>query len=223
MGQLDHIRIFPFHYNIDPAKPGDLFLDKASSSVLLTLCTPEESNSREEEVRLLQTPQALWAVLVFNCATEFLSDQRASQYLTPIAQYVRGITSTIYTQRINGACIYENMKKILKDYDSESIFDDDQFTKSTLYHWAVKICNELSESISSTLRFVQGRMESYLDKLCRDAHSDEKSGIEYWTQQLKEEIFALEDLQTQIVSLRVQVQESVRYPYLVGNGWKTGS
>ncbi|CZR65520.1 uncharacterized protein PAC_15420 [Phialocephala subalpina] len=95
--QIDHVRIFPFHHHRDPAKSGDMFLDKASSSVLLTLCAPEESKSREEGVCLSQTPQALWAVLVFNCATEFVSDQRARQYLTPIAQYVRGITSTICT------------------------------------------------------------------------------------------------------------------------------
>jgi hypothetical protein len=57
-------------------------------------------------------------------------------------------------------------------------------------------------------------MESQIDKLCVEAHAYEKLGVEYWMQQLKEEIFALEDLQAQILAMRSQVQESVRNPGL---------
>src|ERR1700730_16832765 len=90
--QLDRARIFPFHHRKAPASSGDIFLLKASSSVLLTLCTPEESELCEEEVRLLRTPSALWTVLAINTSAEFASDHQTKQYLTPVAQYVRGIT-----------------------------------------------------------------------------------------------------------------------------------
>lgn len=219
--ELDRVRISPFGHLGNPAKSGDIFLQKASSSVLLTLCTPEESVSREEEVRLLKNPQALWAVLVFNCALEFVSDHRAKQHLTPITQYLRGITSTICTQRINSESIYDYLKKWLKDSDLDSIFDDERFTKSTSYNWAIKICDELSESISSTLRLIRRRMESEVEKLCSEAHECEKLGIDYWTQQMKEEIFVLEELQAQIIALRVQVQESVSCLPLEGKGKRT--
>jgi hypothetical protein len=210
--QLDRARIFPFHHRKAPASSGDVFLLKASSSVLLTLCTPEESESCEEEVRLLRTPRALWTVLAINTSAEFASDHQTKQYLTPVAQYVRGITSSLHTQRTNAETIYGDMSKWLKDFQSESIFDDEQFTKSTSYHWAVRTCDELSESIASTLRFMRMRVISSVDKLCREAHAYEKLGIEHWLERMKEETFALKDLHAQILALRVQVQESVGRP-----------
>jgi hypothetical protein len=215
--QIDRVRIFPIHHHKASAESCEMFLLKASSSVLLTLCAPEASESCEEEVCLLRSPQALWTVLVINCSAEFASDYQNRKFLTPIAQYVRGITSSMYTQRINAESIYVDLKDWLKDSGSESIFDDEKFTKSTSYHWAVRTCDELSESIASTLRFIRTRMESQVDKLCREAHAYEKSGIEHWLQLMKEEKFALEDLQAQILALRVQVQESVSHPLLVEN------
>lgn len=208
--EIDRVRIFPLHHH---RSSGETFLLKASSSVLLTLCNPKDSESCEEELGLLHTPQALWTVLVANSLEDFASGYQNKTYLTPIAQYVRGITSSLCTQRTNAASIYEEMKNWLKDLDSESIFDDEQFTKSTSYHWAVRTCDELSESIATTLRFVRTRLEGHVDKLCHEAHLYEGLGIEYWLQGMKEEIFALEDLQAQILALRVQVQESVRYPH----------
>jgi hypothetical protein len=139
--QIDRVRIFPIHHHKGPAKAREMFLLKASSSVLLTLCTPEVSEWCEEEVCLLRTPQALWTVLVINCSAEFASDYQNRNFLTPIAQYVRGITSSMYTQRINAESIYEDLKNWLKHSDSESIFDDEKFTKSTSYHWAVRTCD----------------------------------------------------------------------------------
>ncbi|KAH8770654.1 hypothetical protein F5882DRAFT_507259 [Hyaloscypha sp. PMI_1271] len=196
--QLDRARIFPFHHRKAPASSGDIFLVKASSSVLLTLCTPEESESCEEEVHLLRTPRALWTVLAINTSAEYASDHQMKQYLTPIAQY-----------RTNAEIISGDMRKWLKDFQSESIFDDEQFTKSTSYHWAVRTCDELSESIASTLRFMRVRVISSVDKLCREAHAYEKLGIEHWLERMKEETFALKDLHAQILALRVQVQESL--------------
>lgn len=177
--------------------------------MLLTLCNPEVSKSREEEIALLSVPQALWTLLVVNCCPEFASDPGNGHYLTPIAQYIRGISASIYTQRINAETIYEELRNWTKDCDTGGIFDDEHYTKSTSYHWAVKTCDELSESIASTVRFIQRRMDSKLDKLCRNAHPYEKIGIEYWRQQMKEELFTLEDVKIQTLALRGQVQESV--------------
>jgi hypothetical protein len=153
-------------------------------------------------------------VLAINTSAEFASDHQKKQYLTSIAQYVRGTTSSLHTQRTNAETIYEDMSKLLKDFQSESIFDDEQFTKSTSYHWAVKTWDELSESIASALRFIRMRAVSPVDKLCREAHAYEKLGIEHWLERMKEEIFALKDLHAQILALRVQVQESVGRPLL---------
>ncbi|KAE9369271.1 hypothetical protein N431DRAFT_469196 [Stipitochalara longipes BDJ] len=206
--QLDRVRIFPFHLRKSSAESGEISLLKASCSVLLTLCIPEESESCEEEISLLRTPRALWTLLIISCSANFASDHQTREYLTPIAQYVRGITASLYTQRKNAESIYEDTKNAFRDHSSESIFDDENFTKSTSYHWAVRTCDELNESIASTLRFVRARLESQLDKLCHEAHAYEELGIQYWLQQMKEEIFALEDLQAQILALRGQVQES---------------
>lgn len=179
--------------------------------MLLTLCVPEESESCEEEISLLRAPRALWTLLVISCSAKFASDHQTREYLTPIAQYVRGITSSLYTQRNNAELIYEDTKNAFREYNSGSIFDDENFTKSTSYHWSVRTCDELNESIASTLRFVRTRLENQLDKLCREAHSYERLGIQHWLPQMKEEMFALEDLQAQIIALRGQVQESVRH------------
>jgi len=125
------------------------------------------------------------------------------------------MTSSLVTQRINAQTIYEAIKGELNRCEGGSLFDDEHFTKSTLYHGAVKACDELAESISSSLRFLRKTLETQVQKLCRESHAYEKLGVEYWMQQIDEEMFALEDLQSQIVVLRVQVQESVRNDRLI--------
>jgi hypothetical protein len=207
---IDRTIVFPFHYSKDTGVSSTRHLAKASSSVLLTLCTPEESLSREEEVHLLSTPQALWTVLVINASSDFASDRKPFQHLTPIAQYIRGIASSLYTQRTNAQSIYEALRDELEDHDGENIFDDEKFTKSISYHWAVKTCDELSESISSSLRFIERALDTQVNKLCMEAHASERLGVKFWLQQLKEEIFGLTDLQAQIRAMSGRVQESVR-------------
>jgi hypothetical protein len=212
---LDRATIFPFEHYKGVTNPSDVYLFKAASSVLLTLVIPEESKSREEEVDLLRTPQALWTLLVVNCLSEFSSDHGPGQYLTPIAQYIRGIASSLFTQRMNAQSIFEALRDEVKLSDGRDIFDDENFTKSKLYHWAIKACDELSESIASSLRFIRRVQESQTDKLCREAHAHERLGVDYWAQQMKEEIFALEDLRAQILALTMQVQERVRIPLIL--------
>lgn len=76
-------------------------LHKSSSSVLLTLAIPERSVSREEELLLLKNPKGLWTVLAVNCSMRAFSDEETQKYLTPMAQYLRGIAVCLRTQRTN--------------------------------------------------------------------------------------------------------------------------
>ena len=188
---------------------------KASSSTLLTLAIPEESKSHEEEMCLLQYPQGLWTVLVVNSPPLFASIHGPAQHFTPIAQFIRGITASLCTQRINAQSIYDALRVELKNCDGGSLFDDEHFTKSTTYHLAVKTCDELEASITSSLKFVQRTIDNHIDKLRREAHAIERLGIDYWSQKLDEEVLALEDLQAQIHILGSQVRESVRSPNLM--------
>jgi hypothetical protein len=181
---------------------------KATSSALLTIVIPEETPIAEEEVQLLKCPQGLWTVLVVNCSLRLPSDQGPSQHLTPIAQYLRGIVFSLRTQRRNAESIYGILRDRLEDCDDDSLFDDVQFTKSTLYHWTIRACDELRESIASSLRFLRRASGAHINPLCEDAHSYEKSGVEYWKQQLEDEIYALEDFQAQVEVLNARVQES---------------
>jgi hypothetical protein len=195
--------------------PEGLHLFKASSSILLTLAIPEDSESHEEEKRLLQDPQALWTVVVINSPPQFTSDHEPAQYSTPIAQFIRGITSSLCTQRINAQSICDALGDELKNCDDDILFDDEHFTKSTVYHLAIKTCEELGASIGSSLEFMRRRLSSHVTQLCDKAHAHERLGIDYWLQKMKDEAFALEDLQKQINTLGSQVQESVRSPNLI--------
>jgi hypothetical protein len=106
-----------------------------------------------------------------------------------------------------------------RDFDDGSLFDDEHFTKSTMFHSIVKICSELEASITSGLKFIRSIQDSDLLLLCNNAHSQEKEGIDHWFGKLKKEIFALEDLNGQIHTLGLQAQESVSNikPRLHGN------
>jgi hypothetical protein len=210
--KLDRASFFLTEENTGPTKSIILPLFKASVSVLLTLAVPEESMTRKEEVELLSTPQALWTVLVVNSSSTFLASAEPRQHLTPIAQFVRGVASSLYTQKVNAQMIHNFLKSQLNTLDDGTIFDDEKFTKSILYHWAIRSCDALSESLASSLRFIQGMLNSNVEKLCCEAHDQEKIGVDHWAQQLKKEIFELEDLHAQILAMKSQVQESVRVP-----------
>lgn len=192
-----------------------LHLFKASCSILLTLAIPEDSESHDEEIRLLQDPQALWTVVVINSPPQFTSDHEPAQHSTPIAQFIRGITSSVCTQRMNAQYIYDALRDELKNCDDHILFDDEHFTKSTVYHLAIKTCGELDASIGSNLKFMRRTLDSHVTQLCHEAHAHERLGIDYWLQKMKDEAFALEDLQAQINTLGSQVQESVRSPNLI--------
>lgn len=120
----------------------------------------------------------------------------------------------MYAQRVNAQPIHDVLQEELKICECDSLFDDEHFTKSTTYHLAVKTCDALEASIATSLRFLQRTLDGQINQLCREAHHHEKLGLEHWSQKLDEEVYALEDLQTQIRTLCLQVQEKVREPNL---------
>ncbi|KAI0382261.1 hypothetical protein F5Y04DRAFT_288018 [Hypomontagnella monticulosa] len=180
---------------------------KASSSILFTLVVPEESESHQEEISLLRNPQALWTVLVVNSLQKFAVDYRREEHVTPVAQFLRGITSSLCTQRMNARHIHDFLGEQLKSSDNNSLFDDENFTKSTLYHSSIQACDELETSISSSLRFMRGIRAGYLAKLCHEANSSERLGIDHWLQKMEEETLELEDMQARVHALSSQVRE----------------
>jgi hypothetical protein len=206
---VDRTLLFPLLNRADEKTFKGVF--KATTSVILTIAIPEESASRQEEIGLLKSPRGLWTVMVVNCPLRLASDleQEPSVHLTPIAQYLRGISLSVHTQRMNGEAIYDHLKERLGESEDGSLFDDERFTKSDLYHWTVKTCDELRESITSSQRFLTRSFKKQISQLCKYAHDSEKIGVEFWKMRLEGEIYALEELESQIVALNSQVQESV--------------
>lgn len=183
---------------------------KASSSVMLTLCVAETSKSHEEEVNLLQNPEALWTVLAVNCPPHLASNYEPAEYATPVAQFIRGISASLGAERLGAQSIYDKLREELISCDLDGLFDDEHFTKSHLYHRAIKTCDELGSSIASSLRFIKRAFKNHLTTLSAKAHSYETAGVSYWTEMVNEEMFALEEPLSQISLLCTQVQESVR-------------
>jgi hypothetical protein len=203
---------FPSSQELDEPTSSRLHINKSCASALLTLVVPEESPSREEEIKLLKNPQALWTVLIVNGIRPFAFDHTSAQYSTPLSQFIRGITSSVCTQRKNAQSIYDAISNTLKSHDDDSLFDDEGYTKSATFHFAVRACNELEASVDSSLKFIRRVVNGPIRLFCDDAHVYEKLGIDFWSRKLDEDIFALTDLQAQIKTLRSQVQESVRTP-----------
>jgi hypothetical protein len=189
--------------------PTGLQLYMATTSTLLTIAIPEICNTREEQHKLLRSPQGFWVVLAVNGSSRFAADEGRLEHRTPCAQYVRGITSSLSIQRYNAEGILDILRQNLEIGDDGSLFDDEDFSKSHLYHWTVRTCDEVRNSISGTLRFIQRIEKAQLDLLRRDAHPVERSGLDHWISQLHDEISALEDVQDQISALNAQVQEGV--------------
>jgi hypothetical protein len=204
--------VFPFQQQTHAKDSSTVYIVKASSSVLLTLTIPDLSASHDEEVDLLRNPQALWTVLTINSPLNFASEHEPAEYSTPVAQFMRGITASLCTQNFNARSIYDKLRHDLSSCDPGDLFDDELFTKSKLYHRVVKTCEELGGSITSTLRFMKRALERHLKKLCADAHTKEIPGVDYWVQRCEDEMFALEELQSQISLLCSQIQESVWSP-----------
>lgn len=100
----------------------------------------------------------------------------------------------------------------LSETDNDSLFDDEMFTKSELYHWVIKICHELYGSLASNLRPIEKVLDGQINHLCGKAHGYENLGLSYWRRKMKEEVYELDRLQMEIHMLREKVQESVSIP-----------
>ena len=179
----------------------------ACTSVLLTLVIPEECPSREEAVALLKEPQALWAVLVVNSPSTFTQEGDATQHMTPIAQYIRGVANCLSVQHSHAGSIFTSLKVQLEQNDDNVLFDDERITNSRLYHRVIKTCHLLNNSITSSIRFIERFRGTQTQRLWREAHEYEADGITHWCRQLESEVDALEDMAQQITSLRETVQE----------------
>ncbi|KAF5006868.1 hypothetical protein FDECE_6780 [Fusarium decemcellulare] len=192
------------------AKSEDVMsLCQISSSVLLTFALPEESASRREEVDFLTTPQALWTILTVNCMRGRSSNLDDPQEAppTPLAQFLAGIHGALHTQKIDEQHILDTLRFRLADSDDMSLVDDDNFTKSHLYHWVVRTCDKVCHSISTTLRFVDRISKDFVSKLAAEGHAAKPPGIEFWEQKWMEEISDLKDLREEFLSCRQDVQE----------------
>lgn len=197
---------------------GHTSIVKATTSVLLTIVLPEESVTNQEELDLLTLPQGLWTIMVVNCHERLAKDmeREPTQYLTPLAQFLRGLTYSLRTQNMNAEAIYDRLKERLRDSDDESLFDDEQFTKSTLYHWTVKTCDELRESLMASQRYMTRAFDRKITPLCeKNAHISGQDGLLYWKAEHEAEMHALEELIAQISALCSSVQESVSRLYPV--------
>ncbi|KAF2471941.1 uncharacterized protein BDR25DRAFT_16612 [Lindgomyces ingoldianus] len=197
--------------SLNHEKPGDntknYFLYKASSSTLMTLVIPEESTSREEETQLLKSPQGLWTVLMVNYPRQHF-DRELDRHLTPISQFIRGITAALITQRDNAESICDFLRHELQSCDIDGLFDDQHFTKSNTYHRTIQGCSELKDSLDSTFRFMKKLNSGQMKDLRSIVHPQEESGVEHWTREMHEEIFSLRELRAQIEGLNKRAQES---------------
>lgn len=92
-------------------------LYKASSSVLLALVVPGEEEYREEAVDLLANCEAFWNVLVVNGPTQIgaSSSREPTEFMTPLAQFVRGVSGAVNSQRLHIDSIFEELKKQLAE------------------------------------------------------------------------------------------------------------
>lgn len=207
---IDRTSIFSFHHPTKTPSPTGLYLFKATSSTLLTVCIPEESPTKQEDVALLRSLKGFWTVLVVNCIPGYATAH--NEHLTPVAQYIRGLTSSLVTLRMSTQSILDALKVKLDACEGRDLFDDEKFTKSTLYHWTVRMCEELRNTNATTIRFIRRLITTHVRKVANMANDSESPGIAFWTDQLEEELSNLEDLQDQVSALKTQVQESVREP-----------
>lgn len=204
---LDRVQLLTLRQGDSPSETYHLF--KASVSVLLTIVLPDESPSREEEVDLLRNPQGLWTVLMINYP-RYHHDREQQEHLTPVAQFIRGITASVVTQRTNAESICDFLRHELGACDTDGLFDDEQFTKSKTYHHTIQGCSELIESLDATLRFLKKTTDGQIKELRSIVHPREELGVRHWTHELEEEIFSVRELRAQVEGLRRRAEESVR-------------
>jgi hypothetical protein len=188
-------------------KIGSLY--RGSCSVLLTVCLADLSASHQEAQDLLKKPEAMWSVVTVNSHPDMKYENTVAEHYTPIAQFIRGVASSLQTQRMSAEIIHHACMVKYREVDDGSPFDDQAFTKSHAYHLVVKLCSELEMSLASGLRFISQLLNGDLSKLSKEAHIQETLGLELWLAKLREEISALENLHEQIQNLKSQVHESV--------------
>jgi hypothetical protein len=179
--------------------------------VLLTIVVPDLSENTPESIGLLQNPEGLWTVLALNTPSGLGNHQGAHEHLTPIAQYFRAIAAATINARMSHQALLTALRNKLHIHEGDGLIDDENFTRSNIYHWTVRTCDELQSHNAATLKFLRHSMITHFGKLHRGAHNSEKQGVDYWKTQLDGEIFQLDDLQSQIIALKKQVQEDVSY------------
>lgn len=208
---LDQSPLLSMHIGRQDKNLENQYLYKTSFSTLLTIVIPEESRNREEEIDLLKSPQGLWTVLMINYP-QLDSHKELDTHLTPVSQFIRGMTAAIITQRHNAESIVDFLRLELQSCDSAGLFDDKNFTKSNTYHRTIQACNELKDSLDSTARFMAKLIAGQLKELRSVVHRDEKPGVEHWSRRMQEELFSLKEITAQVEGLNRRAQESVREP-----------
>ena len=196
----------------DQNSPGPRSLCQVTSSCLLTFFLPEESGSRRHDTELLTAPSVFWALLAVNC-TRSRSSGSASYYPHdtpggPVAQFFRAIHGGLQTQRTDGQEILEALQTQLAELDDQSLFDDKDYSKSYLYHWAVQVCDTLCQSISSTIRFMAKSREDF-ENIKTGVSSSEQAALEIWSARCARKVQALEELREDFLSCKQDVQERV--------------
>ena len=158
----------------------------------------------------MRHPECLWTVIVINSHSEVSLETERLERLTPLAQYFRAITACLPSQREHGEAILETLKELLTTSSDDDLFDDEDFTKSRLYHSIISTSHELVESITLNLNFMRRLSKRQLSDLCKGAHIHEKSGLVYWRQTLVEEVQQLQELRLRVSNLGKIAQERVR-------------
>lgn len=177
----------------------------------MTIFLPEESTSRWEELDLLAQSRVLWNILTVNCMGKRSSNTEEHHHAlpTPVAQFLAGIYSALRIQTIDEQNILDTMKSRLARSDDMRLFDDGEFTKSHLYHWAVKTCDTVCHSISTTLRFVERLSNDFIPNLSAKTRPSDRSLIDFWLQKWTQEVSDLKELREEFLSCRQNVQERV--------------
>ena len=200
--------------------PESKTLCQITSSGLLTFFLPEISTSRRQETEFLSSSQVLWNLLTVNCirTRNSLSTTTAettnTASLAPVSQFIAAIHNALQTQRADEAEVLQTLQTQLADSDDGTLFDDQEFTKSHLYHWAVKTCDTVCFSIATTLRLLERISEDFIAKMMiieSGLESEKMQGITAWPPLLAREVAELNDLREEFLACRQSVQERVSF------------